>query len=87
MIVFKSVGSALQDLALASRYYEKLGAKREFPRGAGVGELRRQDVRPGRRHRQLASLDHASISASIDVLLMHRQEAGAPNHESGRRTR
>ena len=42
MIVFKSVGSALQDLALASRYYEKLGAKREFPRGAGVGELRRR---------------------------------------------
>ena len=42
MVVFKSVGSALQDLALASRYYEKLGATREFPRGAGVGELRRR---------------------------------------------
>ena len=37
MIVFKSVGSALQDLALASRYYEKLGAKREFPRGDRSG--------------------------------------------------
>ncbi len=42
MIVFKSVGSALQDLALASRYYEKLSAKPEFPRGEGVGELRRR---------------------------------------------
>ena len=40
-IVFKSVGSALQDLALASRYYEKLKARAEFPRGEGVGELRR----------------------------------------------
>ena len=42
MVAFKSVGSALQDLALASRYYEKLRAKSEFPRGEGVGELRRR---------------------------------------------
>jgi ornithine cyclodeaminase/alanine dehydrogenase-like protein (mu-crystallin family) len=42
MIVFKSVGSALQDLALASRYYEKLGTHADLPRGEGVGELRRR---------------------------------------------
>lgn len=40
MIVFKSVGSALQDLALAARYYEKLGARSDLPRGDGVGRLR-----------------------------------------------
>ena len=32
LIVFKSVGSALQDLALASRYYELLGATTRFGR-------------------------------------------------------
>lgn len=42
MIVFKSVGSALQDLALASRYYEKLNSRPELPRGEGVGELRQR---------------------------------------------
>jgi len=42
LIVFKSVGSALQDLALASRYYEKLGERRDLPRGEGVGALRRR---------------------------------------------
>ena len=42
MIVFKSVGSALQDLALASRYYEKLNSRSELPRGEGVGELRQR---------------------------------------------
>jgi alanine dehydrogenase len=42
MIVFKSVGSALQDLALASRYYEKLGSRPELPRGDGVGRLRQR---------------------------------------------
>jgi ornithine cyclodeaminase/alanine dehydrogenase-like protein (mu-crystallin family) len=42
MIVFKSVGSALQDLALAARYYEKLGSRPELPRGDGVGRLRQR---------------------------------------------
>ena len=42
MIVFKSVGSALQDLALAARYYEKLGSRPEVPRGEGVGRLRQR---------------------------------------------
>lgn len=41
LIIFKSVGSGLQDLALASRYYEKLGARVDLPRGEGVGVLRR----------------------------------------------
>ena len=54
MIVFKSVGSALQDLALASRYYEKLGSRPELPRGEGVGKLRQ---RPWAR---VAELNHAS---------------------------
>jgi ornithine cyclodeaminase/alanine dehydrogenase len=42
MVAFKSVGSALQDLALASRYYEKLSTRSELPRGEGVGELRQR---------------------------------------------
>lgn len=42
MIVFKSVGSALQDLALASRYYEKLSSRSVLPRGEGVGQLRQR---------------------------------------------
>lgn len=42
LVVFKSVGSALQDLALASRYYELLGDKPELPRGDGVGRRRQQ---------------------------------------------
>lgn len=40
LIVFKSVGSALQDLALASRYYELLGHQPGLPRTAEVGRLR-----------------------------------------------
>jgi len=31
MVVFKSVGTALQDLALAARYYELLGARVGVP--------------------------------------------------------
>jgi ornithine cyclodeaminase/alanine dehydrogenase len=42
MIVFKSVGSALQDLALASRCYEKLRCRPELPRGEGIGKLRQR---------------------------------------------
>lgn len=42
MIAFKSVGSALQDLALAARYYEKLNMRPGLPRGEGVGMLRRR---------------------------------------------
>ena len=40
LIVFKSVGSALQDLALASRYYELLGARPDLARSGDVGRLR-----------------------------------------------
>lgn len=42
LIVFKSVGSALQDLALASRYYELLGKKPELARAGDVGQLRQR---------------------------------------------
>jgi len=42
MVAFKSVGSALQDLALAARYYEKLGSRPELSRGEGVGKLRQR---------------------------------------------
>ena len=40
-IVFKSVGSALQDLALAARYHELLGARAGLPSAADVGSLKR----------------------------------------------
>jgi ornithine cyclodeaminase/alanine dehydrogenase len=40
-IVFKSVGSALQDLALAASYYERLGTRAGLPSAAGVGSLKR----------------------------------------------
>ena len=51
LVVFKSVGSALQDLALASRYYELLGAKPELARNDDVGRLRQPawSVAPGGR--------------------------------------
>jgi len=41
MVVFKSVGTALQDLALAARYYELLGARPGLPAAADVGSLKR----------------------------------------------
>ena len=41
MIVFKSVGSALQDLTLAARYYELLGSRPGLPRADDLGQLRR----------------------------------------------
>lgn len=40
-VVFKSVGSALQDLALASRYYELLGAREGLSCASDVGSLKR----------------------------------------------
>ena len=40
LIVFKSVGSALQDLALASRYHEILGTQPGLPSADDVGSLR-----------------------------------------------
>lgn len=42
LIVFKSVGSALQDLALASRYHELLGKRPELARAGDVGRLRQR---------------------------------------------
>jgi alanine dehydrogenase len=41
LVVFKSVGSALQDLALAARYYELLGAQPGLPRADDLGSMRR----------------------------------------------
>ena len=40
MIVFKSVGTALQDLALAGRYYELLGARDGLPGAADFPRMR-----------------------------------------------
>ena len=40
LIVFKSVGSALQDLALAARYYELLGSRPGLPRSDDLGKPR-----------------------------------------------
>lgn len=42
LVTFKSVGTALQDLALAARYYELLGKKAEAPKGVSLGSLRAQ---------------------------------------------
>lgn len=43
LIVFKSVGMALQDLALAARYYELLGARKELASPSIVASLRDRD--------------------------------------------
>ena len=40
MIVFKSVGMALQDLALAARYYELLGGREDLASPSNVASLR-----------------------------------------------
>ncbi len=40
MVIFKSVGTALQDLSLAERYYELLGAKAGLPAAEGLGSLK-----------------------------------------------
>ena len=40
LVVFKSVGMALQDLALAARYHELLGGREEFAAPAVVASLR-----------------------------------------------
>jgi alanine dehydrogenase len=40
LIAFKSVGSALQDLALAARYYELLSPRGGLPQASGLGSLR-----------------------------------------------
>ena len=40
LIVFKSVGMALQDLALAARYYELLGSRKELASPSNVASLR-----------------------------------------------
>ena len=41
MIAFKSVGSALQDLSLAARYYELLGGRAGLPAAPDLGSLKR----------------------------------------------
>ena len=40
LVTFKSVGTALQDLALAARYYELLGNKGTANNGVDMGRLR-----------------------------------------------
>jgi alanine dehydrogenase len=40
LVVFKSVGTALQDLALAQRYYEMLRSRQDLPRSADVASLK-----------------------------------------------
>jgi alanine dehydrogenase len=40
LIIFKSVGMALQDLALAARYYELLGGRADFASPSNVASLR-----------------------------------------------
>jgi ornithine cyclodeaminase/alanine dehydrogenase-like protein (mu-crystallin family) len=40
LVIFKSVGSALQDLALAARYYEMLGTRPGLPSVSDLGSLR-----------------------------------------------
>ena len=48
MIAFKSVGSALQDLALAACCYEKLSSRPGLPRADDIGTLRQRPwARPG----------------------------------------
>ena len=37
----KSVGTALQDLALARRYYEMLGSKAGLPEAPGIASLKK----------------------------------------------
>jgi len=41
LVTFKSVGTALQDLALAARYYELLGAKAGLPASSDLGSLKK----------------------------------------------
>ncbi len=41
LVVFKSVGTALQDLALAARYYDLLGARAGLPIAPDVGSLKK----------------------------------------------
>jgi ornithine cyclodeaminase/alanine dehydrogenase-like protein (mu-crystallin family) len=45
LIIFKSVGMALQDLALASRYYELLGARKDLASPSNVASLRDRERR------------------------------------------
>lgn len=40
LVAFKSVGTALQDLALAARYYELLGAREGVPAAPGLASLK-----------------------------------------------
>jgi alanine dehydrogenase len=41
LVVFKSVGTALQDLALAARYYELLGGRAGLPAATDLGSLKK----------------------------------------------
>jgi len=47
LIIFKSVGMALQDLALAARYYELLGSRKDLASPSNVASLRDRDRRSG----------------------------------------
>jgi len=41
LVAYKSVGNALQDLALAGRYYELLGKRSGVPAAADLASVRR----------------------------------------------
>jgi len=45
LIIFKSVGMALQDLALAGRYYELLGTRKDLASPSNVASLRDREPR------------------------------------------
>ena len=54
LVTFKSVGSALQDLALAGRYYELLGQRAGVPAAADLARVR-QPTSGRRAHREHAA--------------------------------
>jgi len=45
LVIFKSVGMVLQDLALAGRYYELLGARKDLASPSNVASLREREHR------------------------------------------
>ena len=48
LVVFKSVGTALQDLALAVRYFELLRGRKDLPGALDLASLEETDERKGR---------------------------------------
>lgn len=48
LVTFKSVGTALQDLALAVRYYEQLRSRKDLPAAPDVASLKKPVSSPGK---------------------------------------